>query len=203
MQSRDFNNRAADKFSQFSNSRGGPLILGAWAFLEPSFWFIAPDLCLWLMCLYSPKRYLKYFWITLASALAGAGFYFALNLFFFDGLETILMATPFVNEGMIAQIENILADYGLTGLLYQSFSFMSVKIWVHLAVENGIPFLVFITLTGLSRALRFLVFAWIFSRIGARSEGLLKRYFIPFVILYVLGFIGLLVFMETTFVLSS
>jgi membrane protein YqaA with SNARE-associated domain len=199
MLNRDINRRAADQFTQFSSARSGLLLLGAWAFFEPSFWFIAPDLLLWLLCLYAPKKHIKYFWITLACALAGASFYFLLNLFFFDELEKILMATPFVNEGMIHQIRNILATYGLTGLLFQPFSFMSVKIWVRLAVEGGIPFPAFISLTGLARALRFFLFAWVFSRIGSRFDGFLRRYFVPFVVLYVIGFIALLLAMETTF----
>jgi membrane protein YqaA with SNARE-associated domain len=199
MLNRDTNHQAAHKFTEFSVSRGGALLLGAWAFLEPNFWFIAPDLFLWLLCLYSPKKFLKFVWITLACALAGASFYFALNLLYFDELGPVLMATPFVNQGMIVRIEGILADHGPAGLLYQAFSFMSVKIWVRVAVAQGLPLWVFIPLTGLSRALRFLLFAWVFSRIGTRVGELLRRYFIPFVILFVLGFVGLLVFMETTF----
>jgi membrane protein YqaA with SNARE-associated domain len=195
---RDLNLRASGKFSQFAAAPIGAILLGAWAFLEPSFWFIAPDLFLWLLCLYSPKKFVNYFWITLACALAGASFYFALNLLFFDPLGPVLMATPFVHQGMFTRIEATLADHGPLGLLTQAFSFMSVKIWVRVAVEQGMPFWVFIPLTGISRALRFFIFAWIFRRIGLRFEGLLRRYFIPFVILFVLGFIGLLVFMETT-----
>jgi membrane protein YqaA with SNARE-associated domain len=198
MLSEDLNRRAFNAFSGIAVTPAGALSLGVWAFLEPNFWFIAPDLFLWLLCLYSPKNYIKYFWITLISALAGASLYFLLNLFFFEDLKVILMATPFVNEGMISRINDILAANGLTGLLYQAFSFMSVKIWVHLAVERGIPFLVFISLTGISRALRFLIFSWVFSRIGIRYEGLLRKYFIPFVALFVIGFLGIIVIMEST-----
>ena len=202
MLSMDVNHRAAEKFSRFVDSRRGLWLLSAWAFFEPSFWFIAPDMFLWLMCLYAPKKYIKYFFVTLASALAGAGFYFVLNLFFFEELEKILLVTPFVNDRMVLQIQNILATHGLKGLLFQAFSFISVKIWVHLAVENNIPFQWFIVLTGLSRALRFFLFAMVFRRIGLRFNVLLGRYFIPFVTLYVLGFITLLVILETAFVLK-
>jgi len=202
MLNKDVNNRAADRFSQFVNSRQGLLLLGIWAFFEPSFWFIAPDMFLQLMCLYSPKKYIKYFFVTLASALAGVSFYFVLNLFFFDKLGKILLMTPFVNEEMILQIKNILATNGLTGLLFQAFSFMSVKVWVHIGVENKIPFHQFIFLTGLSRALRFFLFAFISSQIGSRLNHFLRSYIIPFVILYVVGFIAMLIFLETRFVIK-
>jgi membrane protein YqaA with SNARE-associated domain len=198
MPNSDLNVRTAERFSRFADSRGGLILLGAWAFLEPNFWFIAPDLLLWLLCLYSPGKFIKYFYITLAAALAGAAFYFVLNLFFFEGLEKVLMATPFVNDGMIVRIENILGTHGLMGLLFQAFSFMSLKIWVHLAVENDLPFHWFMLLTGISRALRFFLFAFFFSRIGSRFDGLLKRYFIPFALLYVIGFILILLVMETS-----
>ena len=196
MTTSEVNPFAADKFTRFIDSRPGLLLLAAWAFFEPSFWFIAPDLFLWLMCLYSPKSYLKYFWVTLASALAGASFYFLLSTLFFYQLTPVLMATPFVNEGMITEIQNILATYGLAGLLFQAFSFMSVKIWVHEAVASGIPFLVFIPLTGLSRALRFFVFARVFSWLGEHFTGPLRRYFIAVVTLFTLGFLAVIVIME-------
>lgn len=194
----DRNHRLADNFTRFVNSRGGLITLGIWAFFEPSFWFIAPDMCLWAMCLYAPRNYRKYFLVTLAAALAGAGFYFLLNLFFFDQLKPILMATPFVHERMFTQIQGILAAYGVKGLLFQAFSFMSVKIWVHVAVQNAVPFFQFILLTGISRALRFFLFALLFSRIGGRLEGWLRKYFIPFVVLYVIGFLSVLLTLETT-----
>jgi membrane protein YqaA with SNARE-associated domain len=200
MLSRDVNYQAAERFSQFAGSRAALLLLGAWAFFEPSFWFIAPDLLLWLMCLYSPKKYVRFFLVTLASSLAGACLYFALNLLFFEDLHRILLATPFVNDGMILRIESVLAAYGMKGLLLQSFSFISIKIWVHLAVEHNIPLLWFIILTGLSRALRFFLFALLFSRVGLWFGIFLKRYFISFVTLYVLGFMAVLVLLETTVV---
>lgn len=198
MMNKDLNNRAADKFSQFSNSKAGFVALGIWAFLEPSFWFIAADMLLIMMCFYSPKNFIKYFFVTLVSALLGASFYFMLNLIFFDELSKILLITPFVNHGMITQIENIYAVYGLKGLLFQAFSFMSVKIWVHVAVEKSIPFFLFILLTGISRALRFFLVGVVSSKLGARINGFLREHFILLTILYALAFLSVIVFLETT-----
>ncbi len=190
-----------EKFYQylfkFSNSIIGKLFLGIWAFLEPSFWFIAADMPLQIMSFVNNKKFKSYFLIVLISSILGIIFYYTLNLFYYDKLRVILEQTPFVTDTMISRISGWYDNYGVFAVLFQSVSFMSVKIWTSLAIQRGFSFFPFILFTTISRAFRFFIVAIIASYLGIKFEKFIKKNAIILFFIYIIGFILLLIFMES------
>ena len=185
------------KFSLFAVSGLGFLLLFLWSFFEASFWFIAPDMILVLFVLFAPKFYKKYFFITLIASLLGASLYYLLNVYYFEKMTSILLSTPFVTDFMINYIDNLYLKYGVLGTLFQAFSFMSLKIWINLAVQHNLNFLSFIILTGISRIIRFGVVLFITLFVKKKFGAFLKKHALTVSLIYLFCFIVLLFVVES------
>jgi len=87
MQYNKLNQVFYESFSRFSGQKKSSIILSIWAFLEASFFFVAPDFILTPLSFFNPKEYKKLFLITLISALIGGIFYFVLNILYISQLS--------------------------------------------------------------------------------------------------------------------
>ena len=193
------NSEFYNSFLYFSSSKIGARILSLWAFLETSFWFVAPDFLLFPMSLHNPKKYKKLFLITLSSAILGTSFYFFLNTLFIDLLTPVLNSTPFVTSNMINFVQSTYSNYGYLGLLYQSFSFISLKVWINLAVKDNFNFLIFIFLTTISRSIRFFAVALIGKLAGTKLKKFVRNNSLAISIAYALIFFMMLYLIEARF----
>ena len=180
----------------FSNGKKGLVLLGFWAFIEPSFWFIAADMPLILYSFFAYKKYIKFFLYTIIFAIIGVIFSYFLHLIAFDKMHEILLVTPFVPSEAIMKINDTYDQYGYWGLLWQSFSFMSVKIWISLAVAREYSMPLFVILTGISRAIRFFIVALISMLFGKYFGKYFQKHSILFTALYLIGFIVMLILVE-------
>ena len=192
---RALNERAYQGALVFASSAVGMITIALWSFLEASFWFIAPDFILLLFLVLLPSQKGKLFWTVLIASLVGGGAYFIANLIDFDAMRQILYQTPFVNSEMIARVREFYLDYGLLGVLMQSISFISFKIWTHLAVEVGFQPVWYFLLVCISRALRIYVVVMVGVYLS-RFATLARRHFVPLVSLYAVASLTLLFIVE-------
>ena len=132
----------------------GLVAVALWAFAEATFWFIAPDFLIMILCAAAPRAWKRIVLWALAGSLVGGVVCFALNTFFLDEMGQILRATPFVQERMITEIDSLYSKLGPQAVLHQSFSFMQFKIWTHLAVLHGFQPILYFLLVMVSRAVR-------------------------------------------------
>ena len=128
----------------------GLVLVGLWAFFEASFWFIAPDFILIILAFTLPRRWLALSLAALGGSLAGGIVYYGLLYASFDTFEKILKATPFVMPRMLEFVESMYRHYGYAGVLVQSLSFMSFKIWTYKAVVHDFHPLLYFPLVMIS-----------------------------------------------------
>lgn len=142
------------------------LLLGAWSFLEASFWFIAPDFLLVIFGVFFPKEWKRSTALALLNSLIGGIFYFVLVNWAPDLFGSVLKDTPFVTERMLQFVSDLYARYHYLGVLFQSFSFMSFKIWTYQAVNFQFNPFIYFPLVMLSRTIRLGAVSLLASRIS-------------------------------------
>lgn len=179
-------NKIKEKLKEFTNTRIGIFVLVLWTFFEPSFWFIAADVPLFLMSFSNPKKYKKFFLITLLSAALGVCFYFILNIFYFPQLRDIMIQTPLISSEMIPFVLNNYNSWGSLGSIIQAFSSVPIKVWISVTAEQGFSFPLFLFFTTISRAIRFFIIAFI----GKSLANKLKKNNMALIIIF-LVYIGL------------
>lgn len=190
------NAKAYEKGAAFISSKKGGVLLILWSFFEASFWFIAPDFLLGIFGIVKPKEKNRFFILALTASFFGGITYYIFNILSFDTMSLVLKETPFVTEKMMSFIRNVYDTYGLPGVLFQSFSFMSFKIWTHIAVEFNLNPLGYFSLVMISRSLRLYPVTLVASLMGKFFPNFIRKHFVTILILYSLSFIVMLVAME-------
>ncbi len=190
-------NKRFMKFGErFADTRFAQWLLGVWAFLESSIWFIAPDLLLLPLVAARPKKLFRYISIALGASILGGITYISLISVNPSFWELVLSSTPFVKEYMFVYVNERYDSYGVWGVLWQSFSLFSFKIWTFLAFERGFSWLAFFSLAAISRFARFFLGAGIVVFGAVRARRLLERHAILFFSLFVLVFFTLVLLVE-------
>lgn len=181
---------------RFADTRIAQWLLGVWAFIESSVWFIAPDLLLLPLVAARPKKWFRYVSIALVASILGGITYILLISLNPSFWESILYATPFVKEHMFVYVNERYDSYGVWGVLWQSFSFFSFKIWTFLAFEREFSWLAFFLLAAISRFARFFLGAGVVALSTSRAHKLLERHAILLFFLFVLVFFTLVLVFE-------
>lgn len=140
------------------------ILLSVWAFGEASFWFIAPDFLLLPLSWEQPKKWLKFSIFTWLSSVAGGVFYLWWASHHFEAAQSILEMTPFVSAQMHSKISSIYQQHGVWGALFQSWSFMSFKIWTFEAIRHQLSLAHYFPIVIFSRVFRIFVVSWLSSR---------------------------------------
>jgi membrane protein YqaA with SNARE-associated domain len=127
-------------------------VLAIWAFLEASFFFIAPDYIIGIMAAtkYDKKKVLV---ISLASSIFGGLLFYYTN-YYYD-LTNILFQVPFVSQDKLSFIQVIYSKFGIFGALLQSITLIPFKIWTYAAASLKYNVLLFLLIVFISRLVRF------------------------------------------------
>ncbi len=177
---------------------GGPVALFILSFAESSFFPIPPDVLLIALALGRPKRAFWYAGLcTVASVLGGvAGYYIGMGLFEQVGrpiLDWYHAMDKFETVGRLYR-ENLVLALGSAG-----FTPIPYKVFTIAAGAFSIPLLPFITISAVSRGLRFLLVAGLIFYFGPPIKNFIDKYFnllsILFVVLLVAGFLLVRVFL--------
>jgi membrane protein YqaA with SNARE-associated domain len=166
--------------------------LAAFAFAESSFFPIPADVMLVPMVLANKKRaYLLALWCTLFSVLGGALGY-TIGAFFFNTVGTWLIKT----YGLEAAFEGFRAAYAKYGywIMVQGLTPIPYKLVTIASGFAGFNFALFMTLSAVTRGLRYTLVASLLYFFGAPVQAIIEKYMeialIGFLLLVVLGFVA-------------
>jgi len=186
---KEVNRKIYTRAEIFAASGLGLTLLVLWSFFEASFWFIAPDFILGLLCILAPKKYKKFLVAAIITSIFGGVFYYSLNLIHFEGLTEILVKTPFAAEKSMNFVSALFSNYGVIATLMQSITLIPFKIWTHFAVLYGFSPILYFLLAAVSRIFRFFIVAWIACFLGIKAKKWIKNNFVAFLAAYILLFV--------------
>lgn len=190
------NLRIYDRAQLFIASTAGLVFLAIWSFTEASIWFIAPDFVLVFFLLLNPTIKNRAFFVVLIASLLGGIIYYIFNLVALETAQDLLFSTPFVAPRMVDSIREIYSQFGYLGILAQSFSMMSFKIWTHIAVEVGFNAFIYFPLVIISRIVRIYLVATVAASISRFMTVALKKHFVVILAGYCLAAVSLLMLLE-------
>ena len=193
---KSLNAKVYDRALTFVSSTTGIVFLAVWSFCEASFWFVAPDFLLVIFAFLKPTHKNKFFAVALLASFLGGVVYYILNLFALDSLGEILRHTPFVTDRMILFVQETYGKYGHLGVLFQSFTFMSFKIWTNVAVVMGLNPIIYFPLVMISRVFRLYPVTWLSAYISRYTTNFLKNNFLVVLAGYVILFFTMLIVLE-------
>jgi membrane protein YqaA with SNARE-associated domain len=184
--------RLYDWVLHWAERPGGPLALFILAFTESSFFPIPPDVLLIALAMGRPSRALLFAGICTAGSVLGGlgGYLIGLGLFEQVGrpiLEWYGATDKFQTVGRLYH-ENLILALGTAG-----FTPIPYKVFTIAAGAFAIPILPFLSISAVSRGLRFFLVATLIYYFGPPIKLFIDRYFnlltIIFVVLLVGGFV--------------
>ena len=192
------------KCLDLASHKSSNFFLGLVSFIESSFFPIPPDVMIIPMVIAKKKSYLKIFLIASIFSVLGGIFGYILGSIFLDMAMNVIEFYGYENkintlinslaqgEGLIAWL-SILFLAGFTPLPYKVFTIASGLI--------GFNLLIFISVSLISRSLRFFIIAYLSYKFGDLFTEFVNRngskWFTVFGILLVLVFI--IIFLVTKF----
>jgi membrane protein YqaA with SNARE-associated domain len=172
---------------------GGTWALFGIAFAEASFFPIPPDVLLIPLALGRVRRSLWFALVCTAGSVTGAIAGYAIGAFLFSSIGQPILELydgrdQFEHLGRLFDA-NLLLTLGTAG-----FTPIPFKVFTIAAGAFGVSFPAFVAISALSRGGRFFLVAGLIRLFGAPIRAFIERYFnlvtIAFVILLVLGFLG-------------
>ncbi|HVR90279.1 MAG TPA: YqaA family protein [Novosphingobium sp.] len=167
--------------------------LALFAFVEASFFPIPPHPLLGLMCLAEPKRGIRFAVIaTLASVLGGLLGY-AIGHFLYDTIGTQLLALLGLTESF-PKAACYLREYGAEIIMIKGATPIPFKLLTITAGFIGMPLLIFVGASVISRSISFLLVGVLFRLFGAPIKAFIDKYLtlvtVGFVVVVVGGFVA-------------
>lgn len=136
-------------------------------FSEASWWFIFPDLFIFIYTITVPKNYFKVWLVALITSTLGTISYWYLVQNAPELTYQILQQTVGITPEMLAYVEDTLPGIEALSLLTQSMSGVPVKVWTWFAAVGSLSLPEFVLPTVASRGLRMLMtlaIAWAVNR---------------------------------------
>lgn len=93
--------RALARLERLAAGRGGPALVGLWAFAEAIVLPVVPDVALGLLVLVAPRRALVLFGWLIAASLAGTAVLFLAATFAPDAVTAVILALPGIPASML------------------------------------------------------------------------------------------------------
>ncbi len=197
-----------DRMQQYTQEKGGSILLFAWSVAESIAWFILPDFLLFTMgFLLLPGHQKQRFrlwvirWAIIAAigSLCGTGLMIGLCKIFPAEVEGVLFQLPFTLPWMMLKITDLAEQHGLSAILIQPYSGIPVKIWTYTAISQGLwsvtVYLFLVTLTRLVR-MGLVICLGKFLHDGLRklapsiTANVIRPYWLGWLILYTLVFLA-------------
>jgi len=190
------NKKIYDWLKIFSLSGWALALLCLWAFFEASFWFIAPDFIIILLCFLAPKKYRKFIFIALIVSLLGGIAYYAFTSSYFNQSNEILMKTPFVSEKNMGFVENLYVKNGVSATILQSVTLIPFKIWTNNVVKHNLDAFIYFLLVGISRTFRFFIFGFLATYLRKKLRKNTERHILLIFLVYAALFMGVIFLLD-------
>lgn len=167
--------------------------LALFAFVEASFFPIPPHALLGLMCLAEPKRAIRFAVIATLGSVAGGLLGYAIGHFLYDTIGTQLLALLGLTDSF-PKAACYLRAYGAEIIMIKGATPIPFKLLTITAGFIGMPLLIFIGASLVSRAISFLIVGVLFWLFGAPIKAFIDKYLglatAGFVVLVIGGFIA-------------
>lgn len=162
-------------------------------FLEPSVWFIFPDIILFYYIILNPKSILKSWFVFLLISTLGSIFYWYICSFFHQESLKLLELTPGVTTQMLNFVSQSAESSNFLILLKQSFSGIPVKVWTWYYANSNLNLLSFMVPIIISRGFRLGVTAILARLFVYLAKPKIQKHFLWFLIisfsLFLFGFL--------------
>ncbi len=167
--------------------------LALFAFVEASFFPIPPHPLLGLMCLAEPKRAIRFAVIATLTSVLGGLLGYAIGYFLYESVGTQLLAWLGLTESF-PRAACYLREYGAEIIMIKGATPIPFKLLTITAGFIGMPLLIFIGASIVSRSISFLIVGVLFRLFGAPIKAFIDKYLglvtVGFVVLVVGGFIA-------------
>ncbi|MBL1219156.1 MAG: DedA family protein [Planctomycetes bacterium] len=188
--------RLYDWVLSFSHSRNAAGALFALSFAESSFFPIPPDVLLAPLCLGERKRAMWFASITTIGSVLGAVLGYVIGWGAWDALGDFLFTyVPGFSHEHFDTVQTWYDEWGIWVLFAAAFTPIPFKVFTIAGGVFGQPFVPFLLVSLVGRALRFFLVAGIFWAIGPKAMPFIDRYFnllcLLFTILLVGGFLAI------------
>ena len=192
------------KCLDLASHRSSNFFLGLVSFIESSFFPIPPDVMIIPMVIAKKKSYLKIFLIASIFSVLGGIFGYILGSIFLDMAMNVIEFYGYENKintliNSLAQGEGIIAWLGI--LFLAGFTPLPYKVFTIASGLIGFNLLIFISVSLISRSLRFFIIAYLSYKFGDLFTEFMNRngskWFTVLGILLVLVFI--IIFLVTKF----
>lgn len=135
------------------------------AFAESSFFPIPPDVLLIPMCLVAFNKAFRYAAICTIGSVLGGAFGYAIGRMFFDTVGAAVIDIYGIQE-KFADLQSWYDIYDWAIITVAGFSPIPYKIFTILSGMVGMNIVTFLTMSFISRGLRFFLIAWLLWRGG-------------------------------------
>ncbi|MDR1124294.1 MAG: hypothetical protein LBL61_06945 [Elusimicrobiota bacterium] len=167
-----------------------PAIIGIWAFLEATVFFIMPDFLLCPAVIARPKQSRDILLMTVIGSVLGMTALAAVCFACPGEIRRLFVYIPFTSDAMFEKV--ILEINSSFSVFFQPFSGIPVKVWIWTAIISKTNFFSFFTVIILGRVFRFLMVTLMSLGIEKIVGKPLRNYAVLFLPLYAIAFfIGL------------
>ncbi len=162
-------------------------------FMEASFFPVPPHPLLGLMCLAEPKKAIRYAAIATAGSVTGGLLGYAIGHFLYATVGASLLDLLHLTASF-PKAACYLREYGAEIIIVKGATPIPFKLLTITAGFIGMPLLIFIGASIISRGISFMIVGVLFRLFGAPIKAFIDKYLvwvtIGFVVLVVVGFVA-------------
>jgi membrane protein YqaA with SNARE-associated domain len=148
------------RIEHFFGSRQANYLVFFWALGEAVVWFVIPEFLLLLVIFMRIKRKRELLYYDIYGTAAGTLIALLIHL-----PHSAIDKLPYIQPGMIAQVQAWYAQHGVFGLLFQPFSGVPYKVFTHLAGDYHFFIPLFLLVAIAARISRYFFFYVFFATI--------------------------------------
>ena len=162
--------------------------LAAFSFVEASFFPVPPHPLLGIMCLAEPKKAIRFAVIATLASVAGGLLGYAIGYLLYESIGAQLLALLGLSESF-PKAACYLREYGAEIIMIKGATPIPFKLLTITAGFIGMPLLVFVGASIISRSISFMIVGVLFRLFGAPIKAFIDRY----LALATAGFVALVV----------
>ena len=168
---------------------GGPAALFAVSFAESSFFPIPPDVLLIALALGRPKRAVWFAFVCTVGSVLGAIAGYAIGLVLFEQLGRPVLEF-YGAMGRFDAVGELYRENLVLALGTAAFTPIPFKVFTIAGGAFAVPFLPFVAISAVGRALRFFAVATLIYFFGPPIKAFIDRYFNLLSIIFVVALVG-------------
>jgi len=160
----------------WADHRAGPVMLGAIAFAESSFFPIPPDLLMIPLAFARPKKAFLFAAICTLSSVAGGALGYALGWGMWSVIKDVFLSV-IVSQGTFDRVAHLYEEYAFWSVLTAGFTPIPYKVFTVAAGVFKISFIPFMLASLCGRGGRFFLVGAVIYFFGDRARTFIEKHF--------------------------